>query len=62
MSRNFHCFFRVLNFLRLAVAASTLFLFTGCRAILGEDDSERPSDLPWSEPAGWESQGMGLPY
>ncbi len=62
MSRKLHRFFCAPRLLRLAIAASTLFLFTGCRAILGSGDSERPSDLPWSEPAGWESQGMGLPY
>lgn len=62
MRQNPRRFFRANIPLRLAVAATTLGLLTGCRAILGPDDSERPSDLPWSEPAGWESQGMGVPY
>lgn len=43
----------------LVVVACAL---TGCQAILGPDDDARPSDLPWSEPAGWESQTMGVPY
>ena len=62
MRRKSHRFLRAALLLRLSAAAATLVLLTGCRAILGPDDGEGPSDLPWSEPAGWESQGMGVPY
>lgn len=62
MTRKPRRFCRATLPLRLAAAATALVVLTGCRAILGPDEDERPSDLPWSEPAGWESQGMGVPY
>lgn len=44
----------------LILALGCSLLFSGCATWDDPDNNEE--QLPWSKPASWEGQGMGLPY
>lgn len=52
----------ILRVLRPLLLLAGLLLAVGCASILREEESPGSGQLPWNTPAGWEGQGVGLPY
>jgi uncharacterized protein YceK len=48
--------------LRLIALLAALLLASGCASIFREEAPSDGNQLPWNTPAGWEGQGIGLPY
>ncbi len=46
------------RYLWLGILAVLLLFCAGCVSV-GENNNE---NLPWSQPAGWEDQMLGVPY
>jgi hypothetical protein len=48
--------------LRLLALVGALLLAAGCASLVRDEGPSDGDQLPWNTPAGWEGQGVGLPY
>ncbi len=46
----------------LCIGCLGMISLSGCQAFLGPDADDTGSNLPWSQPAEWEGNIIGLPY